>query len=316
MEIKTFDILLLFTLAITVALIIGINVIYVVDKKLSDIKINVPPCPSPNVYIKSSSGLLTKVEVDHIDRSASKMKIVENRNQSTIPHHETIPMSHIPIPVSKPRQHYDSLPNPPINVAPGYQIHSHGDNRRINNNIHDTQGIVSAPIEGFDSVGKSSGRLNDLPLVVNNGGDLEKMMLRQGYHSTGNDNPNTGNNISYPDSSDIVRYSEPGHYKNVKTNGIRRVNVSKLNQPISKLTARDGQVNNIKSGFMTASGHVVDQNIDFYIPRTYMGNDPYIRGASYADTSLEQPADIDQIGSIPVNDYDGSPQPMGSFIID
>ena len=59
---------------------------------------------------------------------------------------------------------------------------------------------------------------------------------------------------------------------------------------------------------------IVEQTINFYVPRLYMGKDPFIRGTAYASLSIESPADIDQVGSIPVNDYDGEPVPVSSFV--
>lgn len=317
MEIKTFDILLLFILAITVALIIGINVIYVVDKKLSDIKINVPPCPVPNVYIRTPSGMLTKIEVDHIDRSNLDRIIVDNRteipgnNNTSETVNRRIPYQHPKI--RKPIN--DPIPNIKIPIGYGRTIHSHTDNRRINNGDMGTSQPVKA-FEGFESVQKSNDGPNAKPLVVNDNGKLEKVLLRQGYSTDGNDTNNTGDKITYPDSSSIVRYSQPGCYRDLNTASVRRVSVDNINKPNCKLQATDGKMNNYKTGFMTACGNIVNQNVDFYIPRVYMGVDPYIRGSGYAEMQLEQPADIDQIGSIPVNNWDGSPQPIGSFITD
>lgn len=317
MEIKTFDILLLFILAITVALIIGINVIYVIDKKLSDIKINVPPCPAPNVYVRTPSGILTKVEVDHIDRSNLDRMIVDNRTE--IPRNnimnETVNRR---IPYQQPKVKKptnDPIPNTKIPIGCDRTIHSHTDNRRINNGNMGSLGSVKA-IEGFESVQKSNDGPNAKPLVVNDNGKLEKVLLRQGYSTAGSDTNNTGDKITYPDSSSVVRYSQPGCYRDLNTASVRRVSVNKINQPNCKLQATDGKMNNYKTGFVTASGNIVNQNVDFYIPRVYMGVDPYIRGPDYAEMQLEQHADIDQIGSIPVNDWDGSPQPMRSFITD
>lgn len=149
------------------------------------------------------------------------------------------------------------------------------------------------------------------------------MTLTQGYNSSGNDAPNTGDSITYPDSSDIVRYNHPGCYKNMidssdndsDRDSDKTVSINKPNQPICKQTVKEGSINNVKSGFMTANGQIINQNIDFYVPAVYMGTDPYIRDPLYTDMRLEQPANVDHIGSIPVNDYDGSPQPMGSFIV-
>ena len=54
MNINTFDILLLFVLAIVVSMIIGYNIVYIIDKKISNVNINIPPVyvPKPNVIVK------------------------------------------------------------------------------------------------------------------------------------------------------------------------------------------------------------------------------------------------------------------------
>jgi hypothetical protein len=75
-----------------------------------------------------------------------------------------------------------------------------------------------------------------------------------------------------------------------------------------------GKINNITPSFLMPDNVVKSQDVHFYVPNLYMGFDPYIRGMSYANMSLEIPADIDQIGSIPVNDYQGDPMPIGSSI--
>tara|TARA_Y100000780_G_C13620277_1_gene392254 strand:- start:410 stop:889 length:480 start_codon:yes stop_codon:yes gene_type:complete len=49
------------------ALIIGINVIYVVNHKLSDVEINVPSCPAPNVIIHTDNNLRLKADLRPID---------------------------------------------------------------------------------------------------------------------------------------------------------------------------------------------------------------------------------------------------------
>jgi hypothetical protein len=58
MEIKTYDLLLLFVLAICVSLVIAINVFFIVNKKLQNLKIDVPKCPQPIVYINGSKAEL------------------------------------------------------------------------------------------------------------------------------------------------------------------------------------------------------------------------------------------------------------------
>jgi hypothetical protein len=54
MDIKTFDLVLLFVLSLCLSLVIAINVLFVVDKKLNNLKINVPVCPTPIVNVNGS----------------------------------------------------------------------------------------------------------------------------------------------------------------------------------------------------------------------------------------------------------------------
>lgn len=77
MEINTFDILLLFILAIAVSLIIGINILYVVDKKMSDIKINIPQCPVPELHVHTENGYIRKVNVEM--KPVKQKEIVQNK---------------------------------------------------------------------------------------------------------------------------------------------------------------------------------------------------------------------------------------------
>lgn len=72
MDIGTFDIILLFILAIVVSMIIGLNVIYIIDKKLGNIQINVPKTNSPNVVVKinkESNGIIRNVNVNNVGMS-------------------------------------------------------------------------------------------------------------------------------------------------------------------------------------------------------------------------------------------------------
>jgi hypothetical protein len=188
MDINTFDILLLFILAIAVSLIIGFNVMFIVNKKLSDIKINIPACSRPNVYIKSENGYLTKVEVDDVERGNDKI-----------------------------------------------------------NSIEHTKEIVETfrPTE------------------------------------------NTKNKI---------------------------ININSPNQPNCVLTVDMDKHNEYMTGYVTADGRIVNQDVNIFIPKTYMGVDPYGgKGVNYMNRFIEKPADVDQIGSIPVNDYNGQPKPTYSI---
>jgi hypothetical protein len=54
MDIRGFDLILLFILSIVVSMIIGYNIIYIIDKKISSVNINIPPVkiPKPVVTVK------------------------------------------------------------------------------------------------------------------------------------------------------------------------------------------------------------------------------------------------------------------------
>jgi hypothetical protein len=314
MEINTFDILLLFILAITVALIIGMNVIYIVDKKMSDIRINVPPCPTPNVYIKSQNGIFSKIDVDNVDRNTI-INLANVKNTTKIANQDKLHLNQLTDQRTKQIKSNPNIVqnNSLIRLPGGNTINKHTMNRRSNDQDQTDLIDSNKRIEGFGTMEKSDEMPNAIPLVINQGHDKETVILKQGYNSSGADKPNIGDDITYPDGNDIVRYNGPGCYENLDTKQIRRVNINRTRGPICRATLREGSVNNIKSGFMTAGGDIINQNIDFYVPRTYLGNDPFIDGTSYAQLTIESPADIDQIGSIPVNDYDGEPVPIESY---
>ncbi len=289
MEINTFDILLLFILAVAISLIIGINVLYVVDKKMSDIKINIPQCPIPELHVHTENGYVRKVNVE--------MKAVKPR--------EIIKLN---------KQNLSS-------VEPFTDIMKSKDPAKIGND--DTEQIYvpaktsAFPVPPLLNRQTSSGAL---PLTINNhvmSGDNKEqtIILRQGYESTGSDYPNTGDQITYPRAADIVRYNGRGCYQDVDTKHIRKIQIDeKKNYPTCKpgLGVVKNANNEIRSGFMTAGGNIVNHDIRFFVPNVYMGEDPYIKGISYASMNIEGPADVDQIGSIPVNDYDGDFLPVGS----
>lgn len=91
-------------------------------------------------------------------------------------------------------------------------------------------------------------------------------------------------------------------------------------RPYTDGKIREQSYNQIKTSFMTPSSNVPDrivqQDIQFYVPKVYMGKDSTMSGVSYAGMNIETPADVDQIGSIPVNNYDGEPVPVTTFMID
>lgn len=115
--------------------------------------------------------------------------------------------------------------------------------------------------------------------------------------------------ITMPSSDNIVQYN--GCYTNQKQ-PLRQASINKkVCQPYSDNKAVDGRMNHVNVSFMSTSTNGINDiktnNIPFYIPYVYM-HDPQYK--SYRSDFGEQPADVDQIGSIPVNNYDKEPVPV------
>jgi hypothetical protein len=169
---------------------------------------------------------------------------------------------------------------------------------------------------------------NELPINIIENSDIENsdlsgkpIIIRQGYQSS---DQNIGNNITYPAADDIVRYRGPGCYKNIDITDTNDTNDTK---PANNRTCRpyagkirENAYNIIKTNFLSPSSNdpnnTIQQDIKLYVPRVYMGKDPYISGISYASMNLEIPADIDQMGQIPVNDFNGEPVAINSLMSD
>lgn len=185
--------------------------------------------------------------------------------------------------------------------------------------------------EGFNAyIGK-----NDLNNITDDNGiqstiiatdsSKPRIFLRQGYHTTPSERNlvNRDEAIINPRHDDILRYNGPGCFESGGTEKIRRVELVP-EPPI------DGCRNNLKIASvntgrrltLTADGEVVDQNVNYYIPQTYLGASGQRVGMPTGYPSLDnitrdlgEPADIDQIGSIPVNNYEGEPVPIGSILM-
>jgi hypothetical protein len=226
------------------------NVLSVIDKKLSDISINIPTDHRCSPSIDSTPTILIRTEQGKI----SKIELIKNKNVS------------------------------------GVNLENFGD---------------------FGDSGKAE----------------PTSLLKQGYHSNPSDplTVNRGADIYYPDYDDILRYDGPGCYENRSNNEIRKVQLQVADKPIVQKCEGGlniAKVNSVRKLTLTADGEIVDQNVDFYIPETYLGVSGQ-RGAmitgypSFENKSHDQgePADIDQIGSIPVNNYRGEPVPIGSFFM-
>ena len=313
MEIEIFDILLLFILAMTFALIIGINVMYIVDKKLGDVQINVPACPKPScprpIYPahictrsgpKGSSKTNPKLAITYESQPSESIK--------STTHQEALIDSHYTVSTKCKSKDGKCI----IDLAKNQKnVESFEDVSKSNEDGNDAQYLET--------------RQTVLPMVItqdNTPTSKKTVLLRQGYNNTGADKPNIGDNITYPSSANVIRYNGPGCYQNIDTVNIKKLKFNEINntscRPYTDGSVKEDSYNQIKSGFMTPSSNepnrIVQQDIRFYVPRVYMGVDPHMSGISYAGMSLENPADIDQIGSIPVNDYNGEPVPISSFM--
>lgn len=90
MDISTFDIILLFILAIVVSMIIGYNIIYIIDKKISSVNINIPPIhvPKPSVTVKINR---TRDNYDvYVDKTYKKNTNSKNEQKLNIKKEETL----------------------------------------------------------------------------------------------------------------------------------------------------------------------------------------------------------------------------------
>jgi len=78
MNINSFDIILLFILAISVSMIIGYNIVHIIDKKISSVNINIPPInvPKPCVTVR-----INEKGDKHDVKIEKKYKYPNNSNQ-------------------------------------------------------------------------------------------------------------------------------------------------------------------------------------------------------------------------------------------
>jgi hypothetical protein len=249
MEIQLFDLLLLFILAICFALLIGFNILFLINEKLNDIKINVPECPqNQKNHINDTN------DTNHTNESEDINEEIEK-------------------------------------FSPNYE----------DNNQYMSVDQKELPMR----------------IIKNNDPSKKPIIIRQGYQSM---DQNIGNNITYPAADDIIRYRGPGCYKNTENNDTNKRTYATKTFAKDMNKIHGNTYNLIKTEFLSPSSndpnHTIQQDIRLYVPRTYMGKDPYISGISYASLNLEIPADIDQIGNLPVNDFKGEPVAINSLMSD
>ncbi|VBB18060.1 hypothetical protein YASMINEVIRUS_523 [Yasminevirus sp. GU-2018] len=382
MELSTFDILLLFIFAVAISVVIGANVLYIVDKRLSDIQINVPACPAPvcpkPVCYQPVQPVPTSTGKTTSTHNIQKPKVLTQKGQFD----------------SKKQNKTDKEVERFMDVANDYmqagvkntdltidRDADHDVQRYTDpSGMYTTNALVTNKVGAYTPSDDVTDVADDYaitsktverPLVVVNDSSPAKrpvLRLRQGYmnkdqrvvdntnknyvgfdNNINNDNtlispPNSttsdpgvlnrtrpGDRITYPSADDIVRYNGYGCYQNIDTKDVRKVKVTKTGEatdvargyagscrPYTDESITEGAVNAVNASFYSPmTNDVTDiraSSIRFHVPKLYMGRDPYISGVSYAKMSIGGPADVDQIGSIPVNDYDGEPVPVGSFV--
>lgn len=237
MDISAFDLLLLFILAMVLALIIGLNVIFVIDKKLSDVVINVPKCPIPNIILQTDDKMI-------------KGKIISN------------------------------------NINENYKNENYN-NEGFNN------------IEGFETMNTSKNN-NNLGGYSNN-----SVLLSDGKISNIHFNANP----------------RPITHRCAQLTSNQNISNTTLRKNDGTICPDDFNLNNdnyYRQTIVGADGKTTTQNVNLYVPRTYLGghvlsNGRLVRGGNFSNKIYEKQADVDQIGSIPVNNYRGEPIPIDSL---
>lgn len=153
-----------------------------------------------------------------------------------------------------------------------------------------------------------------------------KVWLRQGYFSVPSDRNmvNRDHEIINPDHNDILRYNGPGCYERVDTRDIRKAQLVKK-PPVQRCKGQiqSAAVNTVRTRTLTADGKIVEQNVSYYVPSTYLENAGVRSGMPTGYPEIDniareygEPADVDQIGAVPVNNYEGEPVPIGSIFMD
>lgn len=117
--------------------------------------------------------------------------------------------------------------------------------------------------------------------------------------------------IDYPSGTKVLRYN--GCYTNQQIP--RNISVTKTScSPYTDKNTVEGKMNNVTVTFMSTSSNDINDikssTIPFFVPHVYMKDPEYRNIVNYTN---EIPADVDQIGSIPVNDYDKEPDPINDI---
>jgi hypothetical protein len=229
------DIVLYIILIIGISLIISINIIWLVNKKMSDMEINTTTCPKPNIYIKTGN--------KNIRLNSRYYDVYDDNDSYDIDNNS-----------------YESFESCNNTYLPT-DFNTSTDNI---NNLDSSNGLSTMDVD-------------ELNIFKNNITDLQK-----------NDITNQTDNYGY--SSNISKIDNNSSYSNVCDS-----------------------INTFHNNFISTNGNVIQQKTNMYVPKLYMVSNLDVSG-NYNNSNIERPSDVDQIGSIPVNDYDGEPLPVNSMM--
>lgn len=294
-------------LALSLSVVIGVGVLYIVDNRLANLEINVPACPKPVCPRPVCPG--------SISHNSTPIVTSNRREKNVINIPRFVDDRDVSVEGDVDGEGVNEMYRPHTQSNAKQEQKEHFRSSLDSTNLDD----VHEPVHLTPSY------VNPLVITQDSSDTLRKtVLLRQGYTGTPIDGTNRGDEIRYPSANDIVRYSGPGCYSGIDVKSIRRIETKDLEKsrcrPYTDKSIREGSQNIIPALTMTPGSNdpntIVTRNIGIYTPKLYMGVDPYIGGVSYAQMSIETPADVDQIGSIPVNDYDGEPMPVNSFVND
>ncbi len=263
MEINVLDILLLFILAIAVSLIIGFNVIYVVDKKMSDIKINIPTCPVPNFFIKTDNGQFQKINVETLPSMNSRANdglLTYKKNlgsNSSMEGFASISYTkNNDISATFTQAKINNLPSlsPKPNILP----------YNVNNELYN-KNLIPKP------------KANPIPIILSQHQPLPSSLPKQNISSY------VQNINAIPTSNYIVQNNVEACNQDheIGLNTVR--NLSPNGTTITKCVPSviKNNFNEFKTGFVTADGNEIYQDISFYVPKLYMGPFPSMQQENY-----------------------------------
>ena len=261
MEISTFDLLLLFVLSLVLALMIGMNVVYVVNEKLSNIQVNMPKTTHgecrPVINLRLQDGKLLRVDDSNIENGNSNGNGNNNiEGFETTDHHSVDRRTTFgPLEVSTSLVSLDKISADDIGTN---AMDDFDDPLAMKADM--TGGIGSKYTTRYDTNVQNG--------FIPNDKYNHTKRLEQGYVDGMKDI------IEYPGYNDMVSYTDIA--KNscryvFGDDSRRRVKVSpdlSVNCK-DKRTFEQGKINRTNFPVFMPDGSVVNKNVNLYVPHTY-----------------------------------------------